>query len=321
MTTRHATPGRWIARLVVLLCLLFDMTFASRAFAADPPQPSPADAAGPVHVKVGLYVLNVGKFDLGSGTFTVDFYLSLRSDRDMGDQRFEFMNGRGTVDKLIDTPTEKFFRYQGNLMTNLNLQAFPFDSHVLPITIEHVTRTTKELVYDVDDAQTGIDSEVTFVGWQLKGYSAVSRVHSYPVYQESYSQYSYRLKIGRLVFITSLKTFLPVLCFLLITFVSLLMVVEKLDGRLGMNTAMLIASVMFHIAITGSLPPLGYLTMADKVLIATYSTIGVNLVLTVIMLRQVTRKEEEKAKALRERSFLALPAFAVFAYAVAILSP
>ena len=64
-------------------------------------------SAEPVKVYVGVYVLNLGKFELATGAYTVDFYLSLRSQEpvEMGD--FEFMNGRAaTVDKLIDTPTE-----------------------------------------------------------------------------------------------------------------------------------------------------------------------------------------------------------------------
>jgi len=77
-------------------------------------------AAKPVKVYVGVYVLNLGKFELATGAYTVDFYLSLRSEEpvEMGD--FEFMNGRAaTVDKLIDTPTEKFYRIQANLSQTL----------------------------------------------------------------------------------------------------------------------------------------------------------------------------------------------------------
>lgn len=176
-------------------------------------------------------------------------------------------------------------------------------------------------MYEADDALTGVDAEVKLVGWALKGYTAATREHDYPPYRESYSQYCYRLKIGRVLLITSLKTFLPVICFLLVTFVSLLLTVEKLDGKLGMNTAMLIASVMFHIAITGSLPPVGYLTIADRVLVATYSTIALNTVLTVMMLRLVTRKADGGARRLRDRAFVIVPAFAVAAYLFALFMP
>ena len=113
---------------------------------------------------------------------------------------------------------------------------------------------------------------------------------------------------------------LPVLCFLLISFVSLLVTLEKLDSRVGMNTAMLIASVMFHLAIGSQLPPAGYLTMADKVMVATYATIAVNLLLSVLMMRAMQLNHTDWAKRMREQSFKLVPGLATLAYAVVVMS-
>lgn len=289
---------------------------SSPALADEPPAPAPEQ----VKVKVGIYLLNVGKYELATGTYTVDFYLSLRSEKDMGDQRFEFTNGRGTLDKLIDTPLEKFYRVQGNLMTNVDLRSFPWDAHSLPIVLEHVTRTTKEVVYEVDEEQTGIDKEVRMVGWELKSHRAFVRNHYYPPYKEDYSQFTYVLEVGRVKLAASLKTFLPVLVFLIVTLVSLLLAAEKADTRIGMNTALLIASVMFHISIQGSLPPVGYLTLADKVLIATYAVIGTTLGVAVLLMRLMNHKQEEEARKLRRRAFAIVPGVAVVCYAVAMLT-
>jgi len=78
---------------------------------------APGGPGGTVVVRAGLYLLNVGRFEIATGTYTADFYLTLRSDRDMGDPRFEFMNGRAaTMDVLDDTPTYKQYRVQANLM-------------------------------------------------------------------------------------------------------------------------------------------------------------------------------------------------------------
>jgi hypothetical protein len=288
------------------------------ALAADEKEEAPKE---PVRVKVGAYVLNIGKFDVGTGTYTVDFYLDLTlvsGAKDMGDQKFEFMNGRASsMDKLIDKPEEKFYRIQANLATNVDMHRYPWDEHSLPIVLEHVTRPKRELIYEVDEKQSGIDPSVTFVGWELKGTTAEVVDHEYKVYGEQYSQYVYKINIARLVFISSLKTFLPVLCFLLISMVSLLITVEKTESRLGINTAMLIASVMFHLSIANQLPPAGYLTVADKVMIATYATIGLNLFLSVHMLRLVQQKAEEVARNWRTRSFKLVPGFAALAYIVA----
>lgn len=309
--------------LAVLACLL--AAPAARA-AEEPPAAREGEAAaapadeGPVKVKVGLYVLNVGKYDLATGTYSVDFYLSMRSDKDMGEQKFEFMNGRGSLDKLIDTKLEKFYRVKADLMTNVDLRTFPWDTHALPIVLEHTTRTAKELVYVPDADQTNIDPEVRLVGWELKRFTSTVRDHLYKVYNENYSQYVFNLEIGRVVFASSMKTFLPVIVFLIVTLVSLLIGVEKADSRITMNTALLIAAVMFHLSVQGSLPPVGYLTLADKVMIATYAVIGSNLGLAVILLRLMMLKAEPRAQEVRKRAFAFIPATAAVAYLAAFVS-
>jgi hypothetical protein len=273
---------------------------------------------GPITVKVGLYILSIGKFEVATGTYTVDFYLDLTSDKPMGEQKLEFMNGRASsTDKIIDKPMERFYRIQANLMTNVDMHRYPWDRHELPIILENSSRPKSEVVYVIDDKQQGVDPDVKFVGWNLEGFQSEVHDHNYKVYNETYSQYVGKIVIGRIFFIASLKTFLPVFCFVLICFVSLLVTLEKLDSRVSMNTAMLIASVMFHLSIGSQLPPAGYLTVADKVMIATYVTIGFNLLLSVMMMRQLQLKQDDKAKRMREGSFKWVPGLAMLSYIIA----
>jgi hypothetical protein len=300
------------------------LCFAAPAFAAEAADEAKEEDKAPVTVKVGVYVLNIGKFDLATGTYTVDFYMDMTSvppEQNMGEMKFEFMNGRASsVDKIIDKPGEKFYRIQANLATNVDLHRFPWDEHDLPITLEPATRGKKELIFVVDEKQSGLDPSVTFVGWDLRGTKAEVRDHEYAVYGETYSQFVYKIKIARIVFASSMKTFIPVGFFLFISLVSLLVALEKLDQRVGLNTAMLIASVMFHMSIGAQLPPAGYLTVADKVLIATYSVIAMNLLMTVQTLRLFQLKQEEAARKLRTLAFKLIPGLAFLALAFAALS-
>jgi hypothetical protein len=185
----------------------------------------------------------------------------------------------------MDTPREKQLRMQANLVANVDIRRFPWDRHALPITFESFTRTDKDLVFVVDEQRQGVDPSVVLVGWRLDGVDGVVSSHAYPMYGETYSQFTTHVKISRILLTASLKTFLPVVVFILIAFISLVVGIEKLDSRVSMNTAMLIASVMFHLAITNQLPPAAYLTVADKVLVATYATIC--LLLSVLMMRHV----------------------------------
>jgi len=316
------------ARALSFALALFSLTlvslfaFPSTARAAQTGDNPPAAEGGkPVEVHIGVYLLSVGKFDVSAGSYTADFYLTLRSDKNMGDVHIEYLNGRpSAVDKIDDTPTYKQYRVQANLMTALDLRHFPWDEHDLPIVIESSAWTNDQLVFVPDPSMTAIDPSVLFVGWRVTGFNGTATDHEYPTFKETYSQATFRIHIARLVFASSLKTFLPVLCFLLIAFISLLVTLERLDARVGMNTAMLIASVMFHLSITNQLPPSAYLTIADKVLIATYATIGVSLLLSVMMMRLMQTDQMARATKLRERAFRIVPLFALASYTVVALT-
>jgi hypothetical protein len=280
-------------------------------------------AAEPVKVYVGVYVLNLGKFELATGAYTVDFYLSLRSQEpvEMGD--FEFMNGRAaTVDKLIDTPTEKFYRIQANLSQNLDLRRYPFDEHLLTIEIEDKRRTVDELVYVVDEQNCGVDPGVIVVGWRLAGWEAKVLAHDYEIYGETYSRFVFGLRIQRVILNAVIKSFLPIACMVLVGFLSLLLAPDKVTTRLSLNISTLLGAVMFHVNLTASIPPVGYLTLADRIMIATYVVLVLILFSGVAILRWAER-EDKKALALRvyHQALGLIPPLAVALYLLVFLLP
>src|SRR5205823_13638455 len=132
--------------------------------------------------------------------------------------------------------------------------------------------------------------------------------------------YVFKLKIARIYTISSIKTFLPIFCFVLISLISLLVALDKLDSRVALNTAMLLASVLYHNAISAQLPPAGYLTIADKVMMATYGTIALNLAITVQLMRMVQQKRDEDAKKMRTLSFKLVPAVAALGMLLAAVT-
>jgi len=280
-------------------------------------------SAEPVKVYVGVYVLNLGKFELATGAYTVDFYLSLRSQEpvEMGD--FEFMNGRAaTVDKLIDTPTEKFYRIQANLSQNLDLRRYPFDEHLLTIEIEDKRRTVDELVYVVDEQNCGVDPGVIVVGWRLAGWEAKVLAHDYEIYGETYSRFVFGLRIQRVILNAVIKSFLPIACMVLVGFLSLLLAPDKVTTRLSLNISTLLGAVMFHVNLTASIPPVGYLTLADRIMIATYVVLVLILFSGVAILRWA-EKEDKKALALRvyHQALGLIPPLAVALYLLVFLLP
>ncbi len=284
---------------------------------------TPWAAAEPARVYVGVYVLNLGRFELATGAYTVDFYLSLRADRPMTMDEFEFMNGRAsTVDRLIDTPTEKFFRIQANLSQNLDLRRYPFDEHVLTIELEDKRRTVEELVYVADEKACGVDPGVIVVGWRLTGWETRVVTHEYKIYGETYSRFVFGLRIQRVILNAVIKSFLPIACMLLVGFLSLLLTPDKVTTRLSLNISTLLGAVMFHVNLTSSIPPVGYLTLADRVMIATYVILALILLSGVLILRWTEREDKKPSVQRIYRQALGIiPALSVVFYTLVFALP
>lgn len=245
-------------------------------------------------IQTAVYILNLGKFDIGTGSFTADFYLSFKCDNVCPDFDFEFSNGRAaTVDKIIDTVSEKFYRIQANLNSPIDLKRYPMDSQKLQIIIEDKKATTDLVRFVPNLKESGIDREIVFAGWKISDWSAVEEKHYYKVYDEIYSRYVFTIPIERISLNSFFKTFLPVIFIVLVMLSSYFLNPDKITTRLAMAGSALVASVMFHISISNQIPPVSYLTFADKFMVITYLLILLSFVINVILLELVERKKHE----------------------------
>lgn len=280
---------------VVSLSVLFLFLFPGTSVVA---QEGPSTSGAEI-VKVGIYVINVGRLDISTGTFTVDFYLTLRCDEPCDPTNFEFMNGRSPfVDQQWDGPEEKIFRIQASLTAHLDLRGYPFDSHDLTISLEDTNLTTEELVYVVDPETSGIDPAVSVAGWQLSSdWDAEVDDHYYPPWDETYSRYSFSIPIKRATLSAVLKSFLPAIAIVITGLLALFISPVDILARLTINTSAFVGSVLFHLNLTSSVPPLGYLTYADKFMIVNYLALLTALVATVaVMLLTRAGKEGSVAR-------------------------
>jgi hypothetical protein len=279
-----------------------------------------AAAEKPQEIAVGVYVLNVGKFELSTGQYTMDFYLSLTSDRPIADNSFEFMNGRASSFELLSNePTNKFYRIQANLYANLSVKAYPFDSHALSIQLEDKTNSIHKVRYKDDPANSGIDPEVTIVGWDLTGSGSAVAHHEYKTFNETYSKYIYAVNIQRIVLTSIMKAFLPAFFLVLVGLLALLLKPDKFAPRLGLNTSTLLGAVMFHLNVTSQIPPVGYLTFADKFMIVSYISLIACLISTIVLMRHTDKGDEASATRIYRLSLQTIPLLTLVLYAVTFL--
>lgn len=279
-----------------------------------------AQEKAPTRIHVGIYVLNIGRFEVSTGSYTVDFYLSFKCDQPCDPTNFEFMNGRAaSLDKLIDTPTERFYRIQANLAQNIDLKNYPFDQHLLTITLEDKRNTIKEQIYIFDAESSAIDPSVILVGWELAGWEARVEEHFYQTYNERYSRLIFGIKIQRVALTAILKSFLPVFFMVFVGLLSLLLAADKVTTRLSLNVSTLLGAVMFHLNLTSSIPPVGYLTFADKFMLVTYGILILILFSGVLLMRHADKKDQAQAERIYRSALVSVPIGAVLLYAMLFL--
>lgn len=280
-------------------------------------------------IRVGAYIISLGKFDLAAGSYTVDFYLTFESDADLppgysteksAEFAFEFINGRASsVERIEYTPKKVVYRILANLYVPIDLRLYPFDRQKLTIQLEDKRMRETQLRFVHSPRDSGMDPEVMVIGWDPKPVDATLRHHSYPD-GDVFHQYQLNLRLKRSGITAPLRVFVPLICFLVVSMITLMLAPESYDKRLGTNTGMLIAAVMFHVAIISSLPPLGYLTLADRLVMATYVTIGFHVLQCVRMMRMWMKGEKDAAQKVHLASRFTVPLVALVAYPVAVAS-
>lgn len=317
---------------IIAAAIVLTMTASMPAYAE-----TNNDGSNPQQIKVGVYVLNIGRFDTSTGSFTVDMYLSFNCGENRGSpngdissgdnlpvancsEKFEFMNGRATTtEKIFDNGTTKYWRIQAQLSSDIDLRRYPFDAQQLKIVIEDKIKTIDEVAYTPDMELTGMDGAAFVAGWNLYNWSAQTDIHTYEVYGEDYSRYTFSIGIERVFLNSFIRNFLPVIFILIVMSLSYIMDLDKIMNRLTLQAGSLTAAVMFHVAILSQIPPLGYMTFADKFMVLTYFFLMFSLLFSIFLLELKERKKDEAAERLHRKTEFIMPVVMLGAYLILFL--
>lgn len=249
-----------------------------------PDPPSTEELAGKEVVKIGVYILSVGNLDTTISRYSVDFFLNFECVTEGCDPSdFDLMNaGAGFDLEDQSDPAEAgqyyYYRVRATMRTNLDLRDFPFDSHILEIEIEDKNKTDAEYIYIVDPAQSGIDSSVYVAGWDLEpSITAETNSHNYDVYNEDYSRARFHIKIGHPWFSSFMKGLFAAIVIVAVGMLSFLMKPTDAQDRIALTSGTLASAIFYHMTLTASIPPVGYLTYADRFMILQYIFITASL--------------------------------------------
>ena len=236
-------------------------------------------------VKVGLVINNVREYNIQTGSFEADFFLSLTGDKPMGAVELFFTNGHDVnATVLADTPTFKSYRYTGTFISSVDLRKYPFDTQNLTIEIEDLRAGIDQIVFEPYQERTSLDAQFVLAGWGVDSIAARAYKHLYPPRFDRddlyVSRYKFSLGIERFATSAAFSVFFPAYVIVLISLMGLWVGADQLDVRTNAVAPMLAAAVFFHYSLTQSLPATGYLTRADKLMLGVYVSLFLNMAST-----------------------------------------
>lgn len=277
--------------LVILLVVAFVFMVPATVFAAENPD-------APQEYVVAISLKSVGEINKQIGTYDLDFWFSIFSEgRDLlydPPPEIDFINGRN-VDYSSQYLGSNIFeeRVQGTFVGEMDFHDFPFEKIKLQIQLEPATpMTTEHVILSVDPA-SGIDDTANVPGWFISEptFTVVENNYSNG---DTYSRYIAEYVVERSPLGTFLKMVLPVLIVVGISFVAYI-IPRNYEVVAALALLPLVAIVFLHLDVLDELPPLGYLTIFDKIMIISYAMIANNVICTGRQVRSDEFSSKESA--------------------------
>lgn len=246
------------------------------------------NAGPPVRAKVGILLNTVDDYDITTGTFTADFFLSLTSPTPMPELHLKFPNGKVEDNEVVaDTPTFKLYRMSGTFKSPPDLRKYPFDSQDLKILIEDDYLGIDQIRFSADKDHTQLARGFRVLGWQVDEISARSLSQAYPDRFEGddlyYNRYIFTLGLERFATNAAFTVYVPAFVIVIISLLGMWVPAEEMEVRSNAGAPMLAGAVLFHFSLTQALPATSYLTRADKLMLGVYICLLLGMMSTWMM--------------------------------------
>ncbi|MGB9915449.1 MAG: hypothetical protein ACPLIG_07745 [Candidatus Bathyarchaeales archaeon] len=264
----------------------------------------------PVDVEVGALLVNVEKVDLAANSYRLDFYLWFRFDPakiSLAEvKEFEFINGAPTKYEVKVDEAQGYLEYRvrGDFIKTFDFTQYPFESHELTVMLEHKNLDVSSMVFK-ESAESGIEPAASVVGWELRDFKTSVIEHAYG--EDKYSRFVFSVTLARPQVSSFLKSVLPILFITTISLLAFFMSPQNFSQRIALGVTTLLSAVTFHLSLINGIPPTGYLTLADRIMLSVYGVFLYNLAASVYIMRLMDEKKVDDAVRIKEKALRFLP--------------
>ena len=264
----------------------------------------------PIIYNMGIDLISVGVIDRESGSSELIFWLTIVSDdidftKNPPPDDWYFSNGY-VIDKTGQNIDPHFYKVliRGSFFSDVDFRNYPYDEINLHIHMEpYYPLTADKIVFKVNEEYSRINPETVSVpGWTMGEPTFSAYTTTYPWGDFAHLEAHFPVETSPVnVFI---KKLLPPIILAFFAFGTFIMSSNTLQNRIAVVVTCLIGSLFFHaIFLLGELPPISYLTLADKMMISIY-IIFVGAGFTILLhQRHLNRKEVEHDERDIQRQF------------------
>ena len=171
--------------------------------------------------------------------------------------------------------------------------------------MEHKTLSTDYLVYVSDADGSKIDVKANVAGWSIANFKIDTTLHSYG--DEEYSRFASTVVLQRPISSSFVKSVMPITVITAIALLAFFISPQNFAQRIGLGVTTLLSATAFHLSLLSGIPPTGYLTFADRMMVFVYAIFLYNLSVSVYIMRCVDKKKVEEAEKINKKALKILP--------------
>jgi hypothetical protein len=266
-------------------------------------------------VAVGCWLINTFGYEYTKGDFTADMYIYFFwTNPDVLTIDWHFGNGYPITPAsitLVQSNTTGNLKYEvyratAHLSSSPDASNFPFDKINLTISVEVLTHGKNLTLFWLND-QTGIDPQFSNPGWKTDSLELSTSTHNYPLGVQV-PKADMIVTQERQRASTSVSPFIPPLIFSLVCAVSFLFGLKEPGSvalRIGLNTSMLVTTLLFSFAASSNIPPASSMVLFTMFILCVLIFMVSNLVVTIIgVVGWAKYKNEKRTKLANQLGFL-----------------
>jgi hypothetical protein len=238
-------------------------------------------AKTPKTCDVGVYLISLHDFDFANGLFSTDFWLwSTCPSEDLQPLKvvdFVNANTKDIQTSLYATYKRQngywsYVKVSGPFRHDWDVRNFPFDRHVLQITLENTNAAAEDFIYTADKKGSKYSRDIALEGWRITDFTVTQKTYQYattfgdPELPESgttnYSRLHILISIARDSAISFFKICAPVYIAFGISLVAYFLDVATSTGLLAATLFAVVVNQQVSESVLGSVETL---TLVDQI--------------------------------------------------------